>query len=151
MATKNVKRANKKADFTKSIKSLKSSAKTVNKKVKTTAEDVIEDIKATSGLISEAATKAVKETFEKVNFNFSTEGVKKVAKNVNKYSLETAEDIIDGVVTGSEKWQGVAVKAIKGGVKLTSKQQDITFTALEAVKDQVIEGASRFKSLFKAN
>ena len=151
MANKTAKKSNKKTDFSKSFKSLKTSAKTVNKEIKDTAEDVIEDIKATTGLVSDAAAKTFKETFEKVNDSLSADNVKKAAKNANKISLKAAEDIIDGFITGSEKWQGVAVKAIKGGVKLSTKQQDITFTALEAVKDQVVDGASRFKSLFKAN
>ncbi len=74
--------------------------------------------------------------------------VKSTAKNVNKFILESAEDLVDGALKNGEQWQGVAAKATHGGLELTAKQTDIVFSTLETVKRQLIKNAPRFRKLF---
>jgi hypothetical protein len=77
--------------------------------------------------------------------------VKKAAKNANTFALQTAEELVDGAVVNGEKWQTLTEKAVKSGLKLAAKQQDIVFTTLEAVKVQMGGTAKRFKKLFANN
>jgi len=77
--------------------------------------------------------------------------VKDATKNANDYLLETSEEVVDFGLKRSTEWQGVAEKAINGGLKLTAKQQDLVFDSLEMVKSQVVRGSKRFKTLFSKN
>lgn len=79
------------------------------------------------------------------------EQVKNVASDANKFVYETADEIVDGAVKRGEEWQGVAEKAIKGGLKLASNQQDLVFDTLEVVKGQFKAGTKRFRALFSNN
>ena len=73
---------------------------------------------------------------------------KKVAKTANEFTLETAEKLVDGVITNGEKWQNVANKAVKGGLKLAERQQDIVFSTLETVKGQLVNSATKLRKMF---
>ena len=77
--------------------------------------------------------------------------VREAAKNANDFVYKTSEEILEGTIDRSAEWQGVTEKAIKGGLKLAAKQQDIVFDSLEMVKDQFNYGRKRFKSLFGMN
>ncbi|MEL6122263.1 MAG: hypothetical protein AAFQ02_08655 [Bacteroidota bacterium] len=99
-------------------------------------------------------TKAkTKRTFDlknvKVNLNYGK--IKETTKEVNDFILETSEDVVDGTIKRTEEWQGVAEKAMKGGLKLAATQQDLMFDTLETLKGQIIEGRKRFKVLFSKN
>ncbi|MEM6317258.1 MAG: hypothetical protein AAF960_06285 [Bacteroidota bacterium] len=168
-------------DFSKSVETIKGSAKTVNNEVLNTATEVLEDLRNNGAKIREAATarvnealeavkleegvkylkemfenasiengvKFVKETVENVSVENGVKFVRETAKNINTYSLETMETVVDGTLKGGKEWQGVAEKAVKGGLELAEKQQEIMFDTLEAVKGQFAQGAKRFRGLFQ--
>lgn len=161
MATKKAaKKVTKKAvktptiDFTNSVEKIKGTAKTVNNEVLTTATEVLEDLRNNGGKIREIATTRVNEAIEAVKNAKLKNGVKYVketAQNINKYSLETVEGVVDTAVENGKEWQGVARKAVNSGLELNEKNQEIVFETLGAVKDQLTDGAKRFRALFTNN
>ena len=98
------------------------------------------------------ATKtAAKKTANKLNITKGFETIKDTTKNINDFALETSTEVVDATINTASLWQNVAEKAIKGGFKLARKQQDITFDALETVKDQFVANRKRFNKLFSNN
>ena len=97
------------------------------------------------------ANKSVEKTTSKFNLDNAVSRVKDTAKEVNNLAIETTQDLVNEVIVRGEQWQNVTSKAIEGGMKLVSNQQDIVFNALESVKDQLIHGRKRFKNLFSNN
>jgi hypothetical protein len=97
----------------------------------------------------------VKETLENIDIEKATKkGIKKVKNNtkaVNEFVLETADELVEGSFKNGKKIQSIASKAIQGGLKITAKQQDITFDTLENIKKQLGKNATRFTELFKMN
>ena len=77
--------------------------------------------------------------------------VKNTVKEVNGFVLETTDELIERTVERTADWQNLAHKAIKGGFKLADNQQELIFTALESVKSQIKQGASRFKTIYSKN
>ena len=153
-AKKTTKKVNTKAntvDFTESFNKIKDTAININKEVLDTAGDVVEDLRNNGEQIREVAVKRVKATFTKVNETITMDNIMDTAKNVNKYTLKTAEELVDGALSNGEKIQGITAKAVKGGLKLAAKQQDIVFDALETVKGQLTGSAVRFRKLFSKN
>ncbi len=157
MATKKAKKVTTPAvtiDFTNSVEKIKGTAKTLNNEVLTTATEVLEDIRNNGEKIREVATVKVNEAIEAVK-NVKLENgvkyVKETAQNINKYSLETAENVLETAIAGGKEWQGVAKKAVDGGLELADKNQEIVFETLEAVKEQLTGSAKRFSRLFKNN
>ncbi len=73
---------------------------------------------------------------------------KDVAKKVNGFALKTTEEAVSESLTVVGQWQGIANKAIKGGFKLVSNQQDIFFDTLDTFKAQFTQGKKRFNKLF---
>jgi biotin synthase-like enzyme len=156
MATKkSAKKATNKFDFSDSVNSIKNTAKKMNDQVQDTAEEVVNDLKESGGHLKDYAFSAAKEvytkTYNKVSETLTVENIAKTAKNVNDYSLKTADELVEGLAESSEKWQGLAEKVVKGSLKLASKQQDIVFDTLEIVKGQVSKSAVRFMKLFSKN
>ena len=160
MATKkSAKKTAKKIDFKDSVKAIRETAKTVNTKVKTVADEVTEDLMENGGHFKdyamasakEAYNKAydkVNETVEKVAENVTIEKISKTAKNINDYTLKTADELVDSAYENGEKWQGIATKAVKGSLKLAGKQQEIVFDTLDTVKGQLTNTVVRVKKLF---
>ena len=97
------------------------------------------------------ATKTAKKTEKRFDFNKTVDTVKSTAKDANEFILETSEDVIEATINTAGQWQTVGEKAVKGGLKLVSTQQDIVFDTLEAIKVQLTEGRSRVKDLFSRN
>lgn len=149
LATKTVKEAGKKIKFSKSVDKITKTAKTVNKEVFKTAEEVLEDVIASGKEFTNTATKTAKEALENINVTERLDDVKDAAKSANKYALGITEEIIDGVITNGEKWQNVAAKAVNGGLKLAEKQQTIVFDTLDTVKGQMTKSASRMWNILK--
>ena len=141
-------------DFTNSVEKIKGTAKTLNNEVLTTATEVLEDLRTNGEKIREVATVKVNEAIEAVK-NVKLENgvkyVKETAQNINKYSLETAENVLETAVAGGKEWQGVAKKAVNGGLELADKNQEMVLETLEAVKEQLTGSAKRFSRLFKKN
>ena len=144
-----------KFDFSDSFNAIKETAKTVNAQLTQTTGEVIEDLKENGEQLVELTVTPVKEAYEKAysrvteTVNYDT--ISKATKDVNDYALKTAEELVDGVVTNTEKWQGVATKAVKGSLKLAAKQQEMMFDTLETVKGQLSQSAIRLRKLFSNN
>ena len=126
-------------------------AKNVNSQLKETATEVMEDVKENGKELRATVTKLAKEAVENIHLTERLKSLKTAAKKTNAYALETAEELVDGMAANSEKWQHVAEKAVKTGLKMAAKQQDFVFSTLEAVKVQLGGGAKRFKKLFSNN
>ena len=84
------------------------------------------------------ATKKAKNTYK-----FSLKNFRNTVKSINKFMLDTTEEIIDESFERTADWQEVGQKALKGGVKIVAKQQDLMFDALEAAKKQILKGKKR--------
>ena len=74
---------------------------------------------------------------------FSLKSVRNTVKSINKFVLDTTEDVLDATLDRAEDWQLVGEKAIQGGLKLAAKQQDLIFDSLETVKRQIKKGKKR--------
>lgn len=155
MANKKVKQTNNKFDFSDSINAIKETANTVNGQVKQLAGEVVGDLKENGEQLRDIAVTPVKKVYNKaytrVTETVNTDNLVKATKSANDYTLKTAAEVVDGVIVTSEKWQGVAAKAVKGSLKLAAKQQTIVFDTLDTVKDQLTQSASRLKKLFSNN
>lgn len=151
MASKTAKKANDNISFDASFTTIKKAAKVINDQVSKSAGEIRADLYANGEQLVDITTKTVKETIAKIDINEGVNTVKKTAQQVNEFALETAEQVVDGMLTNGKGWQDVTEKAVNGGLKLVSKQQDIMFDTLEDMKGQVAKGAKRFTKLFKAN
>ncbi len=74
---------------------------------------------------------------------FTLKNVRNTIKSVNKFILDTTEDVLDETLERTEDWQSVGQKAMQGGIKVAAKQQDLIFDALEALKKQIRKGKTR--------
>jgi len=158
MANKKVQKVALKDTFSKITKT----AKSVNSQIATTATEVFEDVMQnreiymseatkTAKTVAADATKTVKKMVPSIDVEKGFDQIKTTAKKVNTYSLETADGLVDAALENGKDWQIVAAKAVKGGLKLADKQQDIMFDTLESLKGQAIKSAGRFKELFSKN
>lgn len=140
-----------KVQVRKSLNKIVKTTKKVNAQVLETASEVIEDVVENGKMWSAAAVETVKNRIEDIDVKANVKQIKKTAKNANDIVLTTADDMVDGALENGKKWQGVAEKAVKGGLHLAERQQDIVFDTLETVKGQFIKSASRIKTLFSKN
>jgi hypothetical protein len=148
IANKTAKEVSEKVHVAENVSKIKETAKKVNSQIVETATVLMEDVKTNSKKMQANANKMAIEAIENVNITERVATIKKVAKTANEFTLETAEKLVDGAITNGEKWQNVANKAVKSGLKLAERQQDIVFTTLETVKGQLINSATRLKNMF---
>ncbi|MEM9547886.1 MAG: hypothetical protein AAGA77_18025 [Bacteroidota bacterium] len=80
---------------------------------------------------------------------FTLKEVRNTVKSVNKFILDTTEEVLDSTLERTEDWQLVGEKAIQGGIKVAAKQQDLVFDALEALKKQIKKGKKRAVAITK--
>jgi len=80
---------------------------------------------------------------------FTLKDVRNTVKSVNKFILDTTEEVLDATLERTEDWQLVGEKAIQGGIKVAAKQQDLVFDALEALKKQIKKGKKRAVAITK--
>lgn len=73
--------------------------------------------------------------------------LKKQAIILNKEMLQASNELIDGTVATSEKWQSLTEKVVKTGLKMFAKQQDLALTTLEMAKGQFDVSAKKFNKL----
>ncbi len=151
VATKTVKEAAKKINMKKSSNIIKATAEKVNSQIQETMTEVFEDVKANGKEMQANAAKMAKEAIENINVTERVGTIKNAVKNASDFTLETAEELVDGMISNGEKWQNVAAKAMKSGLKLAERQQEITFSTLEAVKGQLSHTAIRLRNIFKNN
>lgn len=151
IAEKAAKELTKKVGFDSSMKKIKSTTKNINIELKTVATDVADVVLKRGQRVTGTAKKAAKDAMVVVNVGKGVKNIASTAKNINEYSLKTADQAIDSVFENGEKWQKIAKKAVNGGLKLAEKNQEIVFGTLETVKGQLITSAGRFRELFSKN
>ena len=93
------------------------------------------------------STKKTKKVALKTKINTAFNTTKKLIQNTNEFALTTTEELVAESLNVAEQWQNVAKKAIDGGFKLTSGQQDLMFEALEALKGQLTHGKKKVQKL----
>jgi hypothetical protein len=140
-----------KVDFKKTTDKVKKTAKNVNKQVTETATELVNDVKVKGQELQNTTTKLAKEAVENINVSDRVGKVKQVVLNANNYALETAEEVVEGLVANAEKWQALTQKTVNKGLELAEKQQNMVFETLEAIKGQVVATGDRFKKLFANN
>ncbi len=75
--------------------------------------------------------------------------IKESAIKANKEATKTTKIVKKEVVEVSKPWIKLGKKAVKGGVKMTEKQQEIALDAIKEVKGQLKESANRFQKIVK--
>lgn len=73
--------------------------------------------------------------------------IKNQVTNLNNAALQTTEKLVDNTLNIAQQWQNLFAKAMKGGVTLLSKQQDMTLSTLEAIKGHILSSGKRTKDL----
>ena len=84
LATKTVKEAGKKIDLNNSVEMIRKTTISVNHQVWKTAEEVLEDVKASGKEMVNVAAKTAKEAIENIDLTGQLDTVKVTAKKVNK-------------------------------------------------------------------
>jgi len=99
------------------------------------------------------ATKTLKRkvNLKEVNVKNGLTLVKKSVAKVNDVALDVTEDLLEGTIERGAKWQKIADKTLKGGLKLAANQQDIMFDTLDIIKGQLADNRKRFAKLFSMN
>jgi len=77
--------------------------------------------------------------------------IKSSVKNINADLMETSDQLVEEALLTGEQWQKLFAKALKSGVNLFGKQQDLTLDTLEVLKGQVTKGNKRFRKLISLN
>lgn len=77
------------------------------------------------------------------------EAAKERIVKFNKFVIDTTEEVVDMGIKRTADWQIVAEKAIKGGLKVSAKQQDLVFDAIESAKGQILNGSKIMSKLTK--
>lgn len=72
-----------------------------------------------------------------------------VVRELNGFSLQTAEILLDKSLERTQEWQAVSEKAIAEGLKLSKKQTDLVFKTLESFKGQFKKGKQRTLAFVK--
>ena len=147
MENNTVNKENNLVDFSGSEEAIKNTAKSMDTQMKEVVSEVSEELKENGTNLANKAMAPIKEAYSKVTEAINMENIAEATKNANDYTIKTAEEIIDSVIENSGKWQGVADKAINGGLKIAAKQQDMVFGTLETVKDQLTTSSKRLKNL----
>ncbi len=137
VAEKSVKQIAKKVDVKGNVAKAKKAVAKLNTEINTNVED-----------FKKNTTKLANEMVENMNVSDRLETIKKSINNANEMAVKNTSELIDGVELHIGKWQGVAEKAVKTGLKLVDNQSNMMFTTLEAVKSQVGKTSNRFKKLF---
>lgn len=140
-----------KVELTDTFAKIKSTAENVNTQIMETATVVVEDVLTTGKQWTNEATKTAKKAIENIDVKKGFDQMKTTASKINTNSLKAADTLVEDALKNSKEWQGVAEKAIKGGLKLADKNQDIIFDTLETMKGQVMKNANRFRGLFSKN
>jgi len=94
------------------------------------------------------STKKIKKATIETKLNSVVTTAKESVQKANEYALNTTEEIVLETITVVNQWQKVTDKALKGGFKLMSNQQDLAFTTLETFKTQFLNGRKRLHKLF---
>jgi len=151
MATSKRKKSTKKVELKDTLGKITKTAKSVNGQITNTATEVFADVQQNGKIWTSEATKMAKEMVTDFDVNKGLNKIKKTAKKANAYSLEVADGMVEAALENGKDWQVVTSKAVKGGLKLADKQQDIMFDTLEIMKGQMAKGIKRFSKLLSNN
>jgi predicted metal-dependent hydrolase len=151
IATKSVKEAAEKIHVSENMAKIKATAQKINSQIKETATEILGDVVTNRKEFQANANKMAIEAIENANITERVASLKKTVKNANDFTFATAEGLVDGLATNGAQWQGVANKAVKTGLKVAARQQDMMFSTLETVKGQLMNSAARLKSIIKSN
>ena len=58
---------------------------------------------------------------------------------------------MSSAVKNGMQLQNITDKAVKGGLNIAARQQDIVFNTLETVKGQILQSANRLQTIFSKN
>lgn len=75
------------------------------------------------------------------------ETIKNQVATLNDNALQATEGLVDGTLAVAQQWQNVFEKAMKGGVAILGKQQDMAFTTLEAIKAHLLKSSGRIQKI----
>ena len=123
--------------FKNSLGKVLATSKKVNKRVKKTATEVMGDVVNTT-----------KKSIQSIDIAENIEQVKANTIKANDFAISTTENIVNAAVKNGMQIQNIADKAVKGGLNLAERQQDIVFTALDTVKGQILHSTGRLRSIF---
>ncbi|TAG20952.1 MAG: hypothetical protein EAZ32_07675 [Cytophagia bacterium] len=151
VSAKLAKDAMKNMEINERLNDAKETANKMNLKVKATAVEMVDEAVENTSKFRSNIMKTAQKAIADLNLSERIENAKKAAKNANEVALETADVLVEGAIANGEKWQKITNKAVKGGLQLAEKQQEIVFSTLETVKGQAINSASRLKKLFTNN
>ena len=84
---------------------------------------------------------------KKMTIRKSVDTLKNRVKNLNDEVIQVSDNLVDASLTAGAKWQKLMAKAMKGGVVLFGKQQELVLDALEELKGQYAYGNKRFRKL----
>jgi hypothetical protein len=150
IAVKNVKEMVKNFDIKEEVEKIKTSATELNDKVVVKAKDLNTKVTARAEEFKSTTAKLAKDLMENIKINERLATVKDAVKNSNKYALEATENAIDNVEKNATEWQKLTEKAVKKGLKLASKQQELVFETMEEFKNQVVTSRTNMKNLFSS-
>lgn len=152
MAKKAIKKSNKKStdqvDFNNSYQAIKDTASSINGQLVEAAKIVADDVLSAGKQLGGDVYKMAAESINGINVDNSIETIKSNVKHVNDFTIDTAEDLVEGALKNGEQVQEIAAKAIQDGLKLAAKQQEIIFDTLDAVKKQVAKNTVRLIDIF---
>ncbi len=140
-----------KIQMKKSVSKIKATTKVVNEQITDTAKEVYTDIVNKGKAWSDARVEAVRKRIDAIDVNVNLDTIKSTAKDINSFTLETADEFVEGVMNNGEKIQTITAKTIEGGLKLAERQQEIVFGTLETVKAQLMDSRDRIKAIFSKN
>lgn len=75
---------------------------------------------------------------------------KEIVGKTNEELLKASEQMIDDTVKAAEKWQKLAMKALKDSEPIRANQQKMLFDAAAELKKQFEDGSARMKDIFGA-
>lgn len=85
------------------------------------------------------------------NLKAGVSKVKEHAFEINEFTINTADDVVDVVLKNSREWQKLFGKVVKNGSKLLWKQQDLAMSALENVSDQIVDNNQKLAEFLEVD
>jgi len=85
------------------------------------------------------------------NLKAGVNKVKEHAFEINEFTINTADDVVDVVLKNSREWQKLFGKVVKNGSKLLWKQQDLAMSALENVSDQIVDNNQKLAEFLEVD
>ncbi len=130
----------KELQFRNSFGKVMATSKKVNTRVVKTAKEVVGDVVTTT-----------KKNIQSIDIKENIEQIKTTAIKANDFALTTTESIVSSAVKNGMQLQNITDKAVKGGLNIAARQQDIVFNTLETVKGQILQSANRLQTIFSKN